>query len=187
MLINATQLRVAMLINHEGDLYRVMSVAHVAPQNRRGIIQTKIRNLRTGLQSERRFGSEEKLDRVTLEQQDMEFLYQSGEDYNFMNTETYEQVVLTKDTLGESVRFLVPNLRLQVEFFEGSPVAVSLPKTVDLSIADTAPSLKGATVTNSLKPATTETGLVVNVPNFIENGDSVRVDTESGEYVSRVK
>lgn len=187
MLINATQLRVAMLINYDGDLYRVMSVAHVAPQNRRGIIQTKIRNLRTGLQSERRFGSEEKLDRVSLEQQDMEFLYQSGEEYNFMNTETYDQVALTKDTLGEAVSFLVPNMRLQVEFFEGSPIAVALPKTVDLSVVDTAPSLKGATVTNSLKPATTETGLVVNVPNFVENGSTVRVDTETGQYVSRVK
>jgi elongation factor P len=187
MLINATQLRVAMLIHYDGDLYRVMSVAHVAPQNRRGIIQTKIRNLRTGLQSERRFGSEEKVDRVTLEQQDMEFLYQSGEDYNFMNTETYEQVALTTETLGEAVSFLVPNLRLQVEFFEDSPVSVLLPKTVDLNVTDTAPSLKGATVTNSLKPATTETGLVVNVPNFIENGSTVRVDTETGDYVSRVK
>jgi elongation factor P len=187
MLINATQLRVAMLIHYDGDLYRVMSVAHVAPQNRRGIIQTKIRNLRTGLQSERRFGSEEKVDRVTLEQQDMEFLYQSGEEYNFMNTETYEQVALTKETLGEAVSFLVPNLRLQVEFFDDAPVSVLLPKTVDLSVTDTAPSLKGATVTNSLKPATTETGLVVNVPNFIENGSTVRVDTETGDYVSRVK
>lgn len=188
MYIQATQLRPGMLINHGGELYRIMAVTHITPGNKRGMMQTKMRNLRTGLQNEHRFRSEDKVERVTLEQHEMEFLYESAGDYHFMNTETYEQVVLSSDVLGDATRFLKPNLRVQIEFQEGgTPVGVSLPKTVDLTVTDTAPGLKGATVTNTLKPATTETGLVVQVPSFIEPGESIRVDTESGEYLSRPK
>lgn len=188
MVMPATQLRAGMLINHEGQLWRVMNVVHVTPGNWRGMVQTKLRNLRTGTQTENRFRSEDKVDRVTLEQHEMEFLYQSGDEFHFMNTENYEQVVLTSEHLGDAVRYLLPNLRLQVEFYEGTtPVGVTLPKTVDLKVTDTSPGIKGATVTNVLKPATTETGLVVQVPPFVEIGDTIRVDTESGEYLSRAK
>jgi elongation factor P len=186
MYIQATQLRPGMLIHHEGELYRIMSVTHITPGNKRGMMQTKLRSLRSGLQTEHRFRSEDKVERVTLEQHEMEFLYESGGLYHFMNTESYEQVVLSEDVLGDAVRFLRPNLRVQVEFHDGtSPVGVLLPKTVDLTVTETAPGLKGATVTNTLKPATTETGLVVQVPSFIEVGESIRVDTENGEYLSR--
>ncbi|GIW40693.1 MAG: elongation factor P [Candidatus Binatia bacterium] len=187
MKISATQLRSGMIIEHENDLYRILQVTHITPGNKRGIVQTKMRNLRTGLQTENRFRSEDSIERVSLDQHEMEFLYEDNGIFHFMNTETYEQVELPAETLGDAVRFLVPNSRIAVEFYEGKPVGVSLPKTVDLRVVDTPPGLKAATVTNVLKPATTETGLVVQVPSFIDVGDVIRVDTETGEYLSRAK
>jgi len=187
MLIPATQLRVGMIIEHQGDLWRVMNVVHVTPGNWRGMVQTKLRNLRSGTQTEYRFRSEDKVERVTLEQHDMEYLYESDGQYHFMNTETFDQTALDGEVLGDAVNYLTPNSRIQVEFHEGTPMGVSLPKTVDLRVTETAPGLKSATVTNVLKPATTETGLVVQVPNFINEGDVIRVDTESGAYLSRAK
>ena len=187
MLIPATQLRVGMIVQHQNDLWRVMNVVHVTPGNWRGMVQTKLRNLRSGTQTEYRFRSEDKAERVTFEQHEMEFIYESDGQYHFMNTESFEQMALEADILGDAVKFLVPNSRIQVEFHEGKPMGVSLPKTIDLKIVETAPGLKSATVTNVLKPATTETGLVVPVPNFIGAGDVIRVDTETGEYVSRAK
>lgn len=187
MVISATQLRVGMLITYQHELHRVTSVVHVTPGNWRGMVQTKLRNLRSGTQTENRFRSEDKVDRVTLEQHEMEFLYRTDDHYHFMNTETFDQIALDAETLGDTTQYLTPNLRLQVEFYDGTPVAVSLPKTVDLSVTQTAPGMRGATVTNSLKPATTETGLVVPVPSFIDVGDVIRVDTHTGEYLSRAK
>jgi elongation factor P len=187
MVIPATQLRVGMLINYQNELHRVTSVVHVTPGNWRGMVQTKMRNLRSGTQTENRFRSEDKVDRVTLEQHEMEFLYRSDDHYYFMNTETFEQIPLDAETLGDATQYLTPNLRLQVEFHESNPIGVELPKTVDLTVTDTAPGMRGATVTNSLKPSTTETGLVVPVPSFIDVGDVIRVDTDSGEYLSRAK
>lgn len=185
--IPATQLRTGMLITYNNELHRVTNVVHVTPGNWRGMVQTKLRNLRSGTQTENRFRSEDKVERVTLEQHDMEFLYQSDDQYYFMNVETYDQIPLDGETLGNATNYLIPNLRLQVEFYESTPVAVDLPKTVDMKVVDTAPGMKGATVTNQLKPATTETGLVVNVPPFIDVDDVIRVETESGQYLSRAK
>jgi elongation factor P len=187
MLIPATQLRVGMIIQHQNDLWRVMNVIHVTPGNWRGMVQTKLRNLRSGTQTEYRFRSEDRAERVTLEQQEMEYLYESDGQYHFMNTQNYEQVALADDVLGGAVKYLTPNARIQIEFHEGNPMGVSLPKTVDLKVVETAPGLKSATVTNVLKPATTETGLIVQVPNFISEGDLIRIDTETGEYLSRAK
>ena len=187
MLIPATQLRVGMIIQHQSDLWRVMNVVHVTPGNWRGMVQTKLRNLRSGTQTEYRFRSEDKVERVTLEQHDMEYLYEGDGQYHFMNTETFDQIALERDVLGDAVNYLTPNARIQVEFHEGTPMGVSLSKTVDLRVTETAPGLKSATVTNVLKPATTETGLVVQVPNFIGEGDVIRVDTETGEYLSRAR
>lgn len=186
-LIPATQLRAGMMITYNNALHRVTNVVHVTPGNWRGMVQTKLRNLRSGTQVENRFRSEDKVERVTLEQHQMEFLYQSDDQYVFMNTETYDQLPLDREALGENVNYLTPNLRVEVEFYESTPVGVTLPKTVDLRVTDTAPGMKGATVTNQLKPATTETGLVVQVPPFIDVGDVIRVDTENGEYLSRAK
>ncbi len=187
MLIPATQLRSGMLINYQNDLYRIMTVVHITPGNWRGMVQTKMRSVRSGTQTENRFRSEDKVDRVTLDQQEMEFLYAEGDDFHLMNTENFEQISLTREALGDVAPYLLPNLRVTVDFYEGKPIGVTPPKTVDLRVTDTAPGLKTATVTNVLKPATTETGLVVPVPNFVETGDLIRVDTESGAYLSRVK
>lgn len=187
MVIPATQLRAGMVIMYNNDLYRVTNVMHVTPGNWRGMVQTKLRSLRTGNSTENRFRSEDKVDRVTLEQHEMEFLYSDGEQYHFMNTENFEQIALTDDDLGDAKSYLLPNTRISVEFHDGRPLGVALPKTIDLKVTETAPGLKSATVTNALKPATVETGLVVPVPNFIDIGDVIRVDTETGAYVSRAK
>jgi elongation factor P len=187
MLIPATQLRAGMLINYNKDLYRIMTVVHITPGNWRGMVQTKMRAVRSGTQTENRFRSEDKVDRVSLDQQEMEFLYAEGDDFHLMNTENFEQISLDREALGDVASYLLPNLRVIVDFYEGKPIGVTPPKTVDLRVTDTAPGLKTATVTNVLKPATTETGLVVPVPNFVETGDLIRVDTESGAYLSRVK
>jgi len=187
MLLSATQLRVGMIVMRQNDPYRIMDLTHVTPGNWRGFVRTKLRNLRTGLQTEHRFRSEEQVERVTLDQREMEYLYESDQDYHFMDVETYDQVALSQETLGDTVFYLTPNLRLRVDLLEGQPVSISLPKTVDLQVTDTPPGMKTATVTTEMKPATLETGLVIRVPSFIAAGDTVRVDTESGEYLSRVK
>ncbi len=187
MLIPATHLRVGMLINYQNDLYRIMAVTHITPGNWRGMVQTKMRSVRSGTQSENRFRSEDKVDRVTLDQQEMEYLYGDGEGYHFMNTESFEQIALAGEWLGDAVHYLLANMRVTVDFYEAKPIGVTLPKSVDLRVTETAPGLKSATVTNALKPATTETGLVVPVPNFVEVGDLIKVDTESGSYLSRAK
>jgi elongation factor P len=187
MLIPATQLRAGMIVKHQNDLFRVMNVVHITPGNWRGMVQTKLRNLRSGTQLENRFRSEDKVERVSFEQHEMEFLYQSDDQYHFMNTENYEQIMLNSEELGEAVNYLTSNLRVQVEFYEGRPMGVSLPKTVDLTVTHTEPALRGATVTNVLKPATVESGAIVQVPGFVAIGDVIRVDTESGEYLSRAK
>ena len=187
MSIPATQLRVGMLIKYSDDLFRIMSLMHVTPGNKRGLVQTKLRNLRQGTQTEVRFRSEDNVERVTLEQQEMEYLYESDGLFHFMNTATYDQTTLSADDLGNAVKYLVPNSHLQVDLYEGTPVGVSLAKTMDLRVTETQPGLKGATAASQLKPATLETGLVVQVPSFIEVGELLRVDTETGEYVSRAK
>jgi elongation factor P len=187
MLIPATHLRVGMIVSHQNDLWRVMNVVHITPGNWRGMVQTKLRNLRSGSQTEYRFRSEDKAERITLEQHEMEFLYESDGQYHFMNTETYDQIALETDILGDAVNFIKPNSRVQVEFHDSKPLGVSLPKTVDLKIVETTPGMKTATVTNVLKPAKTETGLVVQVPGFIGEGEVIRVDTETGSYLSRSK
>ena len=187
MFVPATQLKVGTIIKYQNDLYRVTQVMHVTPGNWRGMVQTKMRNLRSGVQTENRFRSEDKVEKVTLEQHEMEYLYQDGDFFHFMNTENYEQVELSRDDLGDVVGYLTPNLKVSVEFYEGKLMGVELPKTVDLKVTDVAPGMKTATVTNVLKRATTETGLVVPVPNFIETGAVIRVDTETGAYLSRAK
>ena len=187
MLIPATQLRPGMIVKYQNDLFRISNVVHVTPGNWRGMVQTKLRNLRSGTQIENRFRSEDKVDRITLEQHAMEFLYEADGQYHFMNTENFEQLALDAEALGDSVKFLTPNLRVMVELYESKPMGVSLPKSVDMAVTHTEPSIKGATVNNVLKPATVETGAVIQVPGFVAIGDVIRVDTESGEYMSRAK
>lgn len=186
-MIVATQLRVGMTILHEKDPHKVVSVSHVTPGKGRGMVQSKLRNLKTGGSVEYRFRSDEKVERARLEQHEMEYLYSDSDGHHFMNCETYEQVCLDDEVLGDTVKFLIPNVRFMVEFYESSPVGVEPPKVVELKVVDTTPNIKGATAASSGKPATLETGLVVSVPAFIEVGEVIRVDTEEMKYLERAK
>ena len=187
MAIPATQMRPGMIIKHNNELHLVFSVEHRTPGNLRAFIQAKLRNLRTGAMFEHRFRSPDPIDRVVVDETEMEFLYQDGDDYYFMNTETYDQVHLNKDVLGDATDYLTPNLKIKVEFYEGRAIGIELPQTVDLQVVETEPGLKSATASSVMKPAKTETGLVVQVPPFISEGEKIRVDTAEGTYLERVK
>ena len=184
-MIPATQIKKGMVILHNGELYQVLSFQHVTPGNWRGMVQTKLRNLKAGAIVDNRFRSEDRIDRAVLDQHEMEYLYQDGNQFCFMNTETFEQVFLDRTTLDEALPFLKPNTRITVDFYEGRPVSIELPMTVDLEVVDTEPGIKGATATRATKPATLETGLVVQVPVFIERGDVLRIDTSDKKYIER--
>jgi len=185
MAIPATQMRPGMIIKHNNELHAVFSVEHRTPGNLRAFIQAKLRNLRTGAMFEHRFRSPDPIDRVIVDEIAMEFLYSDGDDYYFMNTENYEQTHLKRDTLGDSVEYLIPNLQIRVSFFDGVAVGIELPQTVEITVVRTEPGLKSATASSGTKPATLETGLVVQVPPFINEGDKIRVDTAEGAYLSR--
>ena len=185
MAIPATQLRPGMIIKHNNDLHSVFSVEHRTPGNLRAFIQAKLRNLRTGAMFEHRFRSPDPIDRVVVDEVDMEFLYSDGDDYYFMNTESYEQTHLKRETLGDAVEYLTPNLQIKVEFYDNKPVGIELPQTVELTVIHTEPGLKSATASSVTKPAKLETGLVVQVPPFINEGEKIRIDTAEGAYLSR--
>src|SRR5258707_13352666 len=185
MSIPATQLRPGMIIKHNNDLHAVFSVEHRTPGNLRAFIQAKLRNLRTGAMFEHRFRSADAIDRVHVDEIPMEFLYVDGDDFYFMNTENFEQTPLRREMLGDAVEYLPPNLQIKVEFFDGKAVGIELPATVDLKIVETEPGLKSASATNVTKAAKTETGLIVQVPPFINEGEVIRVDTAEGAYMSR--
>ena len=184
-MISATQMRPGMVVKFNNDLFSVFSVNHRTPGNLRGFVQAKMRNLRSGTMIEHRFSSEDKVERAILDEIQMEYLYDDGEYYYFMNSENYEQMHLTKDILGDAVSYLIPQLKVSVEFYEGKPMSVELPATVDLKVIETEPGLKGATVSNVTKPAKLETGLVVQVPPFITEGEMIRVNTAEGTYQER--
>ncbi len=185
-MIYATQLRPGMIIRFNDELYSISSVFHRTPGNKRGFVQARMRNLRNQAMIEHKFASEDRVERAALEEQQYEYLYADGDSYYFMNTETYEQIHLNKDLLGETIQYLVPQLQVTVLFHEGQPVSVELPATVDLTVVETEPSLRGATVSNVTKPARLETGLVIQVPPFVNQGDRVRVNTAEGTYQERV-
>ncbi|MGH7906614.1 MAG: elongation factor P [Candidatus Binataceae bacterium] len=187
MLIQATQLRSGMVIEHNNDLWRVMTITHITPGNWRGMVQTKLRNLKTGSQTENRFRSEDRVERHILSQIEMEFLYADGDQYNFMNTETYDQIAIPRELIDDVAQFLIPNMKVEVEFYETTPLNITLPKTVNLKVTQTDPGIRTAAVTNTLKPATMETGLVVQVPHFVAEGDVITINTETHEYVARAK
>lgn len=184
-MISATQMRPGMVVKFNNDLFSVFSVVHRTPGNLRGFVQAKMRNLRSGNMIEHRFSSEDRVERAALEEHNMEYLYDDGEFYYFMNTETFDQMHLTKDLLGDATQYLIPQLNVSVEFYEGKPISVELPPTVDLTVVETEPGLKGASVSNVTKPATLETGLVVQVPPFINSGEKIRVNTAEGTYQER--
>jgi elongation factor P len=175
-----------MLIRHGDGLYRILDLHHITPGNKRAHVQCKMRDIRSGRLTDYKFRSEDDVERATLDEHQMQFLYRDGDLFYFMNTETYDQINLSLEILGESAAYLLPEAVISVEFYEEEPVGIHLPQTVDLAVRDTVPGIKGATASAQVKPATLETGLVVNVPAFVNTGDVIRINTETGEYLSRV-
>jgi len=185
MSMKATQIRVGQILLRDGELFRVESVNHVTPGKGRAHVQTLLRNLKTGSAYDRRFRSDDSVERAVLEQVEMEYLYQDGDSYIFMNTETYDQVTLGVKLLGSALNYLLPNTKVRVELHQGEPLGLALPLSVKLKVTETEPPLRGATAAGSAKPAKLETGLTVNVPQFVEEGETVEVDTRTGAYITR--
>jgi len=183
--VKATLLRPGMIIQHEGDLYAVFSVDHRTPGNKRGSMQTRLRNLKSGTISEYRFRAEDQVDRAILDEYEFQFLYGDPAGYHFMNTENYEQIHLSKEILGDATDYLIPDMNVKIEFHDGRPLGINLPDTVDLKVTDTEPGIQKATASSVMKPATMETGLIVHVPPFINIGEKIKVNTAEGTYVSR--
>ena len=187
MAIPATQIRRGMVIVFEGEPCRVVEFRHHTPGNLRAMIQTKLRSIRTGSSFEHRFRSVDTIEKASLEQHEMEYLYSDGSHHHFMNTESFEQIALSDDELGDAAQWLTPGLKIQVEFYEGTPIGIDLPPSLELTVTQTEPSLKGATVSNVNKPATLETGVTIQVPPFVNEGDRIRVDPGEGRYIERAK
>lgn len=185
-MIQASSLRSGMCILHEGDVCRVMTVTHRTPGNLRAFVQIRMRNLKTGNSFEHRFSSTEGVERAILDTIPMEYLYSDGEGHHFMNTVSYDQITMSDEVLGDSLLYLLPNSTLKVDFYEGTPVGLELPQTVTLEVVETEPGLRGATASSSYKPAKMETGLVVQVPPFIESGTKIEIDTRENKYLRRV-
>jgi elongation factor P len=184
-MIKATQLRPGMIIVHEGQLYTVFSVDHRTPGNKRAAMATRMRNLKTGSIIDYRFRAEEFLERAIVDEIEYQFMYSDGGGFHFMNTENYEQITLTPEILGDAAYYLKPDMNVHIEFYENKPMGVALPDTVDLTVVDTEPTVQKATASAVMKPAKLETGLTINVPPFINNGDKVKVDTSEARYVQR--
>jgi elongation factor P len=184
--VQATRLRKGMLIRVGNDLFRIMELHHLTPGNKRAHIQVRMRNIRTMALADEKFRAEEDVERATLDEREMQYLYSDGNHYYFMDTSTYEQIHISSEAMGDSKNYLIPDAVIRVEFYGSEPVGIELPPTVDLVVKETVPGIKGATASAQVKPATLETGVVVQVPPFVNEGDRIRVNTETGEYQARV-
>lgn len=185
-MIAATQLKVGNVIMHNGKPHRVTNVLHVTPGNWRGMVQTRLVNIETGSNTEHRFRSEDKVERANMESHNLQFSYRAADEFNFMNTESYEMVPLHQDVLGEATGYLTEGMMLEAMYFEGRVVGVEVPMFVELEVKETTPNIKGAAVQNTSKPAIMETGLEIKVPPYIEIGDRVKIDTRTGNFVERM-
>jgi len=184
--VQATRLRKGNLIKLGNDLYRLLELHHLTPGNKRAHIQVKMRNIRTLALMDEKFRAEEDVERASLDEREMQYMYNDGDHFYFMDTANYEQIQISSEAMGDAKDYLIAESIIRVEFYEEEPVGIELPPTIDLVVKETVPGIKGATASAQIKPATLETGLVVNVPSFINEGDKVRVNTETGEYQSRV-
>ena len=184
--VQATRLRKGMLIKVGENLFRILDLHHLTPGNKRAHIQARMRNIRTQSLMDEKFRAEEDVERAVLDEREMQYLYNDGDHYYFMDTSSYEQIQISAEALGDSKDYLIADAIIKVEFYDVEPVGIELPATVDLVVKETVPGIKGATASAQVKPATLETGLVINVPSFINEGDKIRVNTETGEYQGRV-
>ena len=184
--MQANALRAGMCVLHNNEVCSIMSVTHRTPGNLRAFVQVRMRNLKNGNSFEHRFASTESVERAILDTIPMEYLYSDGDMHHSMSQENYEQVTLSNDALGDTLLYILPNSVIKVDFYEGMPVGVELPNTVILEIVDTEPGMKGATASSSYKPAKMQTGLVVQIPPFVESGAKIEIDTRENKYLRRV-
>ncbi|UCC99913.1 MAG: elongation factor P [Phycisphaerales bacterium] len=185
--MRASEMRKGQTVKIDGKLYAIVDYQHVKLGKGGAVYQTKLKSLADGSIQNVRLRSDETIEEAFLDKRTYEYLYSSGSEHVLMDTTSYDQITIDDDTFGDGPKYLKPNTQLQVSMYEGKPVVVTLPNTVDLEVTETAPEIKGATATNQNKPATLETGVVVQVPPFIKLGELVRVDTRTGQYVTRVK
>jgi elongation factor P len=183
--MQANDLRPGMVIKHNNELFSIYRAEHRTPGNLRAFVQARMRNLRTGAISDHRFRSTDDVERAIIDETEMQYLYSDGDSFCFMNTATFDQVHIHKDVIADRAQFLVPDVMLKVEYYEGHPIDIQLPPTVDLKVVETEPGIKGGSATNVGKPAKLETGLVVQVPPFIGEGETIRIDTIEGKYLER--
>lgn len=187
MAIPATQIRRGMVIVFEGEPCRIIEFRHHTPGNLRAMVQAKLKNLRTGSSFEHRFRAADSIDPASMETHDLEFLYQGGDTYHFMNVENYDQLEMDEEMLGDNAQWMQPGMKIQAEYYDGRPVGIKLPNSLVLEVVDTAPVMKTATKTASSKPAKLENGVTINVPEFVGTGDKVKVNPTTGEYQERAK
>ena len=184
--MQANALRAGMCVLLNNEVCSIMSVTHRTPGNLRAFVQVRMRNLKNGNSFEHRFASTESVERAILDTIPMEYLYSDGEMHHFMSQENYEQVTMSNDVLGDTLQYMLPNSVIKVDFYEGMAVGIELPNTVVLEVIDTEPGMKGATASSSYKPAKMQTGLIVQVPPFIEPGTKIEIDTRANKYLRRV-
>lgn len=184
--IQATRLKKGMLIKIGNDLFRVLDLQHFTPGNKRGFVQARMRNIRNGQQADNKFRAEEDVERAHLDERQMQYLYRDGDSFHFMDTNTYEQIHLDAEVLGDNANYILPEMVITMEFYGEEPVGIELPITVDLKVIDTTPAINRATASAQVKPATLETGLVVSVPAHVNVGDVIRIGTEDGEYQKKL-
>lgn len=184
-MISVNDLRTGLTVELDGDIYSVVDFLHVKPGKGAAFVRTKLKNIRTGASVERTFRGGERIARAHIETKQMQYLYSADEDYFFMDSETYDQISLMRDDLGEAPKYLVENMTIGIQFYQGQAVGVDLPTTVVLEVTQTEPGFRGDTAQGATKPAVLQTGVTVNLPLFVDQGEKVKVDTRTGEYVSR--
>jgi elongation factor P len=187
MSIKATEMKKGMVLKVDAAPCVVLDYQHVKLGKGGAVLQTKLKNILDGTITQKRIRSEETLEQVFVDRQPYEYLYSSGEEHVFMHRESYEQITLGEDMFGEEKKYAKPNTEVELQFYDGKPLSVVLPNSVELEVTDTPPAIKGATATNQYKKAMLETGAEVSVPPFVETGEMIRVDTRTGEYIERVK
>jgi elongation factor P len=187
MAMPATQIRRGMVLVFQGDPCRVVEFRHHTPGNLRAMVQAKLKNLRTGNNFEHRFRAADTIEKASMETHDLEFMYQGGETYHFMNTENYDQMEIEEEVLGDNAQWMQSGMKIQAEYYDGRVIGIQLPNSMVLAVVDTAPVMKTATKTASTKPAKLENGVTINVPEFVNTGEKVRVNPNTGEYMDRSK
>jgi len=184
-LISTNDFKTGLTIELEGDVYQVIEFQHVKPGKGSAFVRSKLKNIRTGAMIEKTFNAGEKIPKARLERREVQYLYNDGMDYNFMDMETYDQLTMTRDQLGDAVKYLKENMNIHILTFQGKSIGVELPNFVELEVVETTPGIKGDTASGGSKPAVLETGAVVQVPFFINVGDKLQIDTRTGNYIKR--